>query len=136
MVTELPWVSPAGGAYLCFTSGSTGKPKGVLCTHQGIVAFQRDLEVRLFAAPGSKIAQTMSVSFDGSIHEIFSALSYGATLILPNDDDPFGHLLEANAAILTPSVAKVLDPADYPKLNAVSSSLYDIEYSLTGARSI
>ncbi|EHY54830.1 Nonribosomal peptide synthetase ataP [Exophiala dermatitidis] len=112
-------VDPSSGAYLCFTSGSTGKPKGVLCTHRGLVAFQRDLEVRLFAQPGWKIAQTMSVSFDGSIHEIFSALSYGATLLLPHDCDPFGHLAEADAAIFTPSVAKVLHPADYKRLQKV-----------------
>lgn len=39
---------PLGEAYICFTSGSTGKPKGVICTHQGLVSFQRDLEARLF----------------------------------------------------------------------------------------
>lgn len=115
-------IDPASGAYLCFTSGSTGRPKGVLCTHRGLVAFQRDLEVRLFARPGWKIAQTMSVSFDGSIHEIFSALSYGATLLMPGDCDPFGHLAEADAAIFTPSVAKVLRPGDYKNLKTVSLS--------------
>ncbi|RVX72051.1 hypothetical protein B0A52_04649 [Exophiala mesophila] len=113
-------VDPDSGAYLCFTSGSTGKPKGVLCTHQGLVAFQRDLEVRLFARPGWTIAQIMSVSFDGSIHEIFSTLSYGATLILPEtSSDLFAPLTEADAAIFTPSVAQALDPADYPNLQAV-----------------
>ncbi|EWG55288.1 hypothetical protein FVEG_13313, partial [Fusarium verticillioides 7600] len=40
-----PWAN----AYLCFTSGSTGTPKGVMCTYEGLVAFQSDLEVRLFA---------------------------------------------------------------------------------------
>ncbi|OAG08642.1 acetyl-CoA synthetase-like protein [Paraphaeosphaeria sporulosa] len=106
-------------AYLCFTSGSTGKPKGVMCHHAGLVAFQRDLEVRLFAAPGQKIAQVMSPAFDGSIHEIFSALSYGATLVLNYGADPFAALRRSNAATLTPSVAKVLDPEDFPELKTV-----------------
>ncbi|KAF7168105.1 hypothetical protein CNMCM6106_003431 [Aspergillus hiratsukae] len=110
---------PAANAYLCFTSGSTGKPKGVLCTHQGLVAFQRDREVRLFAQPGRKIAQIMSLSFDGSIHELFSALSYGATLVLPQPNEPFAHLLEVDACILTPSVAAIMDPKDYPNLVTV-----------------
>jgi non-ribosomal peptide synthetase component F/aryl carrier-like protein len=113
---------PADNAYLCFTSGSTGKPKGVMCSHEGLVAFQRDLEVRLFAQPGQHIAQTMSVAFDGSIHEIFSALSYGASLVLQSGGDPFAHLHDVDAAILTPSMARVLDPADFGRLATVGLS--------------
>lgn len=112
--------SPSANAYVCFTSGSTGKSKGVICTHQGLVAFQRDLTVRLFAENGRKICQIMSPAFDGSIHEIFSALSYGATLILAHSTDPFAHLGLADSAILTPSIGKVLNPDDYPQLRTVS----------------
>ncbi|CAD6577320.1 MAG: hypothetical protein ASARMPRED_008215 [Alectoria sarmentosa] len=117
---------PETNAYLCFTSGSTGLPKGVMCRHESVVAFQGDLEVRLFAAPGHKVAQIMSPAFDGSIHEIFSTLSYGATLILGNAVNPVGHLGSADSAILTPSIAKVLDPADFPKLRAVYLILYNM----------
>ncbi|KAF5572592.1 non-ribosomal peptide synthetase [Fusarium pseudoanthophilum] len=114
-MTPKPWAN----AYLCFTSGSTGTPKGVMCTHEGLVAFQSDLEVRLFAQPGVRIAQVMSVAFDGSIHEIFSALTHGATLVLPSNADPLGALDTAHAAILTPSIARVLNPDDYPMLKWV-----------------
>ena len=110
-------------AYLCFTSGSTGKPKGVMCSHEGLVAFQRDLEVRLFAQPGRRISQFMSVAFDGSIHEIFSALCYGATLVLSCGGDPFEHLRKVDSAILVPSVAAVLNPADFPMLKTVSGTI-------------
>ncbi|PLN76560.1 acetyl-CoA synthetase-like protein [Aspergillus taichungensis] len=110
---------PEDNAYLCFTSGSTGKPKGVMCHHAGLVAFQMDLEVRLFAAPGQRISQLMSPAFDGSIHEIFSALCYGATLVLADGVDPFAHLKKSNAAILTPSVAKILAPKDFAELRTV-----------------
>ena len=112
---------PWSAAYLCFTSGSTGTPKGVICTHAGLVSFQSELEVRLHAQPGTRVSQVMSPAFDGSIHEIFSALSYGATLILPPQDDVFGHLGSVDSAILTPSMARVLDPEKYGRLSNVSS---------------
>ena len=112
-----PWST----AYLCFTSGSTGTPKGVSCTHAGLVAFQSDLRVRLFARPGMRISQVMSVAFDGSIHELFSALTYGATLVLPAGKDLFAQLSSVDSAILTPSIAQVLDPQDYRRLKTVSA---------------
>ncbi|KAI1457516.1 BcNRPS1, nonribosomal peptide synthetase [Annulohypoxylon moriforme] len=111
--------SADAGAYLCFTSGSTGLPKGVLCTHQSLVAFQKDFNVRLKSRPGWRIAQVMSPAFDGSIHEIFSALSYGSTLVLRGATDPFEHLSKVDASVLTPSLAKVLRPHDYPSLRAL-----------------
>lgn len=106
-------------AYLCFTSGSTGRPKGCMCHHAGLVAFQKEPEVRFFAAPGQRIAQVMSPAFDGSIHEIFSALSYGAALVLTDGVDPFAHIRKSTASLLTPSVAKILDPRDFPDLQTL-----------------
>jgi amino acid adenylation domain-containing protein len=110
---------PNRGAYLCFTSGSTGKPKGVLCRHSSLVAFQSNDNVRLRARVGWKIAQFMSPAFDGSIHEIFSALTYGATLVLKDPLHPLDHLRQADAAILTPSVARALDHDEFPGLKVV-----------------
>ncbi|KAK0617477.1 hypothetical protein B0T14DRAFT_590199 [Immersiella caudata] len=114
-VSAQPWAA----AYVCFTSGSTGVPKPVLCSHGGLVAFQSDLQVRLHAQPGVRVAQIMSVAFDGSIHEIFSALTHGATLVLPAGADSLAPLAAAHSAILTPSVARALDPGDHPDLRWV-----------------
>ncbi|KAI0517006.1 hypothetical protein F5B22DRAFT_142252 [Xylaria bambusicola] len=114
-----PVIDPNSGAYLCFTSGSTGQPKGVLCTHKALVAFQSELDVRMKSKPGWRIAQIMSPAFDGSIHEIFSALGYGSTLVLGCSEDPFSHLKSVDTAIMTPSIARVLDPNDFPNLSAL-----------------
>ncbi|KAH6666328.1 BcNRPS1, nonribosomal peptide synthetase [Halenospora varia] len=110
---------PKDTAYVSFTSGSTGTPKAVLCTHEGLVAFQSDKEVRLFSEPGCRISQVMSPAFDGSIHEIFSALSYGATLVLPPSDNLLAPLSSVDSTILTPSLANVLDPKSFPRLKNV-----------------
>jgi non-ribosomal peptide synthetase component F len=109
-------------AYICFTSGSTGQPKAVQCTHKGLVAFQKDYVIRLAAKRGQTVAQVMSPVFDGSIHEIFSALTHGATLRLPSanmQDHPFAHLQDCDSAILTPSIANALDADQYPRLRNV-----------------
>ena len=49
----------------------------------------------------------MSPAFDGSIHEISSAVSYGGSLLLPQKGDLFCHLASVDSAILAPSIARV-----------------------------
>lgn len=119
-LTTRPKSSKKDAAYLCFTSGSSGLPKGVINTHDGVVAFQKDYESRLHMRPHLKLAQIMSPAFDGSIHEIFSTISYGGTLLLPEASDILANLQKADVALITPSVAKLLNPTDYLNLEAVS----------------
>lgn len=116
--------TPKAPAYVCFTSGSTGVAKAVLCRHESVVAFQKNEEVRLLPNPGIKVSQIMSPVFDGSIHEIFSTLSYGATLVLASPAKPsFEHLKQVHSAILTPSLAQSLEASDYPGLQNVANLL-------------
>ncbi|KAH9864492.1 hypothetical protein J1614_010426 [Plenodomus biglobosus] len=118
VLTRSPSVSDA--AFVCFTSGSTGKPKGVACAHSAVTAFHADLDVRLNSAPGVRIAQFLSPGFDGCVHEVFASLCYGATLVLRKEpDDPFSHLGHVDVAMMTPSVAAGLDPANFPNLKFV-----------------
>lgn len=96
------------------------KPPGVLVEHGGLVEFQKHLPSRMYAAPGRRMIQFLSVGFDGSMIEIFSALCYGATLVLrPENDDALAALKDVDIAVITPSAAEGLDPGDFPNLKYV-----------------
>jgi len=74
-------------AYVFFTSGSTGTPKGVLGTHEGLahwLAWQRET---FAVGPGDRCGQLTGISFDVVLRDVFLALTSGATLVLPAEDD-------------------------------------------------
>ena len=67
-------------AYVLFTSGSTGEPKGVICRHLGVVNLLEDFE-QIAPLPADAVCAWWTAStFDVSIYEIFSALTFGRTL--------------------------------------------------------
>ncbi len=72
-------------AYVIYTSGSTGQPKGVEMPHRALrnlIAWQIRREG---FAPGARVLQFASLSFDVSFQEIFSTLASGGTLVLIDD---------------------------------------------------
>lgn len=81
-----PVISGHNLCYTIFTSGSTGKPKGVSIEHSSLVNLLLAFEN---IAPADSIENTATVcpfTFDVSVWEIFSALCFGRTLhILDNN---------------------------------------------------
>jgi amino acid adenylation domain-containing protein len=75
-------VSPDHAAYVIYTSGSTGQPKGVVVPHRAIASFLRTAQTLYGIAPGDRILQFASISFDTSVEEIWSPLVAGGTLVL------------------------------------------------------
>jgi len=122
-------VTPAHAAYVIHTSGSTGQPKGVLLTHQGLanlVHWQR----RAYAlAPGERVLQFASLSFDLAVEEIFSTLVAGSTLRLLRAEEvspgPALHALLQREAIsvinVTPAVLGATPSEALPALRVVIS---------------
>jgi amino acid adenylation domain-containing protein len=72
-------------AYIMYTSGSTGLPKGVMVPHGALMHYV-DAAQRLYGLTAAdRVLQFASISFDGSVEEIFCALATGATLFLRTD---------------------------------------------------
>ncbi|MFF7628021.1 amino acid adenylation domain-containing protein [Streptomyces cyaneofuscatus] len=75
-------------AYMIYTSGSTGRPKGVENTHRGLLNTLRWGQERIPLGPDDAVLQTVPISFDVSLWEIFRPLTVGSRLVLAQ---PGGH---------------------------------------------
>ncbi|MCJ1305202.1 Nonribosomal peptide synthetase 8 [Hypocenomyce scalaris] len=119
-------VLPVEALYVLFTSGSTGVPKGVIVTHAAMKASLQSHGSRLGLSKSSRVLQFSSHTFDVSLLEILTTLSFGGCICIPSDDDRLdrlsGYIREAdvNFAILTPSVARIISPATAPGLRTLA----------------
>jgi amino acid adenylation domain-containing protein len=71
---------PDSLAYIVYTSGSTGRPKGVMVAHRHVVQLVMETDY-VTLAPGDRVAQASSASFDALTFEVWGALLNGATLV-------------------------------------------------------
>ena len=93
-------VSPTDLAYVIYTSGSTGRPKGVMTEHRHVSLFVDAFNKVCGTGYDDRVYQGFSLSFDGSVEEIWMAFSNGSTLVVPTADAPrfgdeLGHYLSS-----------------------------------------
>jgi amino acid adenylation domain-containing protein len=83
-----------GLAYVLYTSGSTGQPKGVMVPHRGVCATLRWRLQEFALGPGDRVLQSIPLTFDPSVWQIFGALLAGAQLVLvpPDRQQDLGYL--------------------------------------------
>jgi len=78
-------VKPEDLAYIIYTSGSTGQPKGVELIHSGLTNLVRWHERAFQVTPADRASAQSTLGFDAAVWELWSYLSVGSSLHLPED---------------------------------------------------
>ncbi|CAI7648521.1 unnamed protein product [Penicillium glandicola] len=113
-----PATDPRSSAYAVFTSGSTGRPKASVIEHQSFLSATTAHTQVLRLGRNARVIQFASYAFDASIVEMVTTLLVGGCICIPSDEDRnarLGHAIremQVNWALLTPSVARILNPQD------------------------
>lgn len=114
--------TPDNAMYVVFTSGSTGKPKGAVITHGSWCTMTQAVYPKLHLSHASRVLQFASHAFDASIFDYLTTLVAGGCVCVPSEHDRMSNLpkaiaeLQANWALLTPTVARTISPQTSPSL--------------------
>jgi amino acid adenylation domain-containing protein len=113
---ELIEARPEDPAYLLFTSGSTGSPKCVACSHIPLAHFVA-WQTRVFGlGRDDRFTLLSGLSHDPVMRDVFTALSAGATLVIPKQStilEPgalHAWLAKSRATVahMTPAIGQIL----------------------------
>ncbi|KID93466.1 aps1, partial [Metarhizium majus ARSEF 297] len=113
-------------AYLIYTSGTSGNPKGVVMEHGAWASQMLALMAFFKLGPGTRMLQFARYNFDACLLEVYIALLSGACVCIPSYEEKMnnleGYLLEydVNAVMLTPTVARMLNPRNLRQVKFVT----------------
>ncbi|KAJ4326740.1 Nonribosomal peptide synthetase 30 [Fusarium piperis] len=117
--------SPHVPMFAVFTSGSTGVPKGVLLSHRNFASEIKHHSHLLGFHKNSRVFDFASHAFDAAVHNVFATFANGACLCVPSEKDRKNNIggvmatMRVTVADLTPTVARLLDPATLPDIETM-----------------
>ncbi|GKU16161.1 unnamed protein product, partial [Fusarium langsethiae] len=117
--------SPRDVAYVLFTSGSTGTPKGVVLEHSSVCTSQLATAKKLGMDSDTVMLQFSAYVFDAFVTEALATLFLGGCVCVPSDQARMEALAEfireknVTWALITPSLARTLQPEDVPSLKVL-----------------
>ncbi|KAL8784393.1 MAG: hypothetical protein Q9213_003993 [Squamulea squamosa] len=120
VAVEAPCTSttPENAAGFIFTSGSTGIPKGVILSHSNLSTSIEAHGMLFGTGCSTRAAQFAAYTFDVSIYDIFNMLHHGGCICIFSEERRMNDLtkalreFEVNYVNLTPTVVRLLNPAD------------------------
>ena len=74
---------PDNLCYVIYTSGSTGDPKAVAVSFGSLACVIGEMAREYQIGEGDRVGQVAAMAFDTSLEQVFTALTAGATLMLP-----------------------------------------------------
>jgi amino acid adenylation domain-containing protein len=114
-------------AVVIYTSGSTGLPKGVVLTHRSICTSIESHGAKLNMGAHTRALQYSAYVFDLSLLDTFSTLCFGGCVCVVSEEDRVDinsltqrmEAMSVNLAVLTPTVAGLMDPKAVPTLSTL-----------------
>ncbi|KAJ1659627.1 Nonribosomal peptide synthetase [Dispira simplex] len=117
-------------ALIIHTSGTTGVPKGVMLRHESIINYISYV-TQLMSLPATcRFLQALNITFDGYFVETLSTWLVGGTLVL-HDGELVDDMKRVTHCGLTPSLLGVLNPENYPEIEAVFCGGEALSYTVT-----
>ncbi|KAL3470125.1 hypothetical protein BJX99DRAFT_264507 [Aspergillus californicus] len=114
-------------AWVIYTSGTTGLPKGAVLEHRALSSSIQAHGTRYGFGPHTRKLQYAAHTFDGTIEDYFTTLSWGGLCCVPSEDDrldmrkltAFMRQTEVNALATTYTVAGLFAPEEVPSLRTL-----------------
>lgn len=111
---EREMLPPDTVGYIIYTSGSTSAPKGVVAPFSSIIFCINAINERLGNSGEDRIVCVLPLSFDYGLYQVFLSLSFGAELILAEENTTMLSLpklcaeMEATALPVVPTMLSAL----------------------------